>query len=123
MAALDRPTVILTGVLGLTVLSGFIVLTAIGVDTTAYVVFLSGPLATMVVGAVLSHKVTGIQATATAVEKQTNGIATAQRDSLQDHLTAQDVTAAATAAAATEQQQSRTQDPPGWPESYRNKVT
>jgi len=109
----DRTTAILIGSLSVLLVSGFVALSVIGVDTTAYVVFLSGPLMTSVVGAVLSHKVTSVQATVKAVGNQTNGIATAQRESLDVHLTAQDKTARESAQAAAALGRRLTRDAPG----------
>jgi hypothetical protein len=113
----DRTTAVLISALSIVLVTGFVALSVIGVDTTAYVVFLSGPLMTSVVGAVLSHKVMGIQTTMRAVEHQTNGIATAQRASLEAHLDAQDATAKESAREATELGRRLTQRPPGSPQS------
>lgn len=114
-ASLDRTSVILVAVMCGILVVGFVTLTIAGVDTTAYVIFCAGPLMTTLVGAVLSHKVAGVAATVKVVEAQTNGIATAARESLETHLDAQDRTAAIVAQDAEKRAQRPNLGAPGWP--------
>lgn len=53
---------------------GFLLLTLTGHDTTAYVVFVSGPLVTTAVGALLAKQVGSVGATAQQAVDQTNGV-------------------------------------------------
>lgn len=115
--ATDRATVVLLAVMSMVLVAGFVTLAVLGVDTTAYVVFLSGPLLTTIVGAVLSHKVAAVKQIVGYVQEQTNGIAAAQSARLDAHLTAQDDTARESARAASELGQRLTQRPPGPPQS------
>jgi hypothetical protein len=107
----SRETIALTTILAVVLVAGFVVLAIAGVDTTAYVLFCAGPAVSTAVGFVLSHKVAKVAQVVSQVERQTNGMATARVDSLNDHLTAQDLTAAQVATAAAKRAQRPTQDP------------
>jgi len=102
-APLDKTTAVIGGLGALVLVLGFVVLTAIGRDTTSYVIFVSGPLVSTLVGLVLSRKVSAVQATADEVKVATNGILGARLNSLDDQLAAasDERTAIATAAPAT----------------------
>jgi hypothetical protein len=88
-----------------TLVGGFVWLALAGVDTTGYVLFCAGPAASAAVGLVLSHKVGNVGDVVKQVERQTNGMAIARVVSLDDHLTAQDFTAAQVATAALDRAQ------------------
>jgi hypothetical protein len=89
-SANDRGTAVLALVLVVTLIAGFVGLAIADVDTTAYVAFCAGPVVSTAVGIILARKVGAVADVVDKVEAQTNGIATAQRDSLDAHLTAQD---------------------------------
>lgn len=112
-SAVNRTAAGLVVVLTITLIGGFVGLSIAGIDTAAYVLFCAGPAVSTAVGIVLSHKVGTVEETVKQVEKQTNGIATAQRDALDAHLREQDVTAAEVATAAADLAQQAAQSRPG----------
>lgn len=108
----DRGTALLIVVLAVTLIAGFVGLSLAGVDTSAYVLFCAGPIVSTAVGAVLSRKVAAVAGDVEQVKHQTNGIATAQNEALQAHLTEQDLTAAEVAHRGRGGTQRPTQDRP-----------
>jgi hypothetical protein len=73
----------------LVLVSGFVVLAALGRDTTAYALFLAGPLVTSAVGWLLSTRVQRVETLAGVAVHQTNGQMSAQFAGVHDHLDGQ----------------------------------
>lgn len=77
----------LVAVLGL-LLAGYVLLSVNGADTAGYVILLSGPIVSTIVGAVLTHRVAVVKAVVDDVHHQTNSILTTRLDSLDTQLSA-----------------------------------
>jgi hypothetical protein len=89
---------VVLGVVVLGVVAGFVVLGALGRDTTGLAVLVAGPLVTTIVGGVLSQRVRRVEEVARTVETQTNGAMSAQFAGVHDHLDAQTTELTATVA-------------------------
>lgn len=98
----DAGLLVAVGLIGIAVIGGFVVLTALGRPTTEYAVFVAGPLVTSIVAALLSRRVGTVAQAVERVERQTNGVLASQFSDVTSHLARQDVTAAAAAQEAAE---------------------
>jgi hypothetical protein len=79
----DR-TLTLAGIISTLVLvSGFLALSIAGKPTEAYVLFVSGPLVSGVVGVILSRKVNAVAETTEQVKAQVNGALSGRFDQLE----------------------------------------
>ena len=67
---------------GLLLVGGFVTLALTGRPTDLYVLFVSGPLVSALVGGLLTRKVAAVQAITETVAHQTNGILTGRLDSV-----------------------------------------
>jgi hypothetical protein len=74
--SVDRTTLTVSACGLVALVTGFVVLAETGNDTSAYVLFVSGPLVSTLVGALLVRKVSVVKKVAEDVRKQTNGIIT-----------------------------------------------
>lgn len=92
MPSFDKSAAWILVVVGALLVAGFVTLDALGRDTSAYVLFLSGPAVTAVVGAVLGERVKHVKTTVDATREQTKALVTEQVSGLDDHLAAQDET-------------------------------
>lgn len=113
----DRTSSGLILILVVALTAGFVGLSAIGANTLGYVLFVTGPSMTTLIGVVLSRRVASVAVVVDEVREQTNGIASAQTAAVQAHLTEQDVTAADVAMDATVDRQRHADKPPGSPVS------
>lgn len=77
----------LVAVLGL-LLAGYVLLSVNGADTAGYVILLSGPIVSTIVGAVLTHRVAVVKDVVDTVQHQTNSLLTTKLDSLNTKLDA-----------------------------------
>lgn len=87
---LDAGTVVLVGVLGVVLVAGFVVLAALGRDTTSYLLFLGGPAVSGIVGALLSRRVTAVTSTVETRAAETRALVEDSVSDLDNHLTEQD---------------------------------
>jgi hypothetical protein len=71
---------------GLLLVGGFVTLALTGRPTDLYVLFVSGPLVSALVGGLLTRKVAAVQAITETVAHQTNGILTGRLDSVDNQL-------------------------------------
>lgn len=85
--------------LAVVLIAGFIVLSALGRDTTGYLLFLGGPAVTGVVGALLSRRVAVVSDQVAATQHQATAAVAAAHTALDDHLSVQDETLGQLAAA------------------------
>lgn len=86
----DLGALILVGVLGVALVAGYVVLAALGRDTTGYLLFLGGPAVTGIVGAVLGRRVTAVTAAVETTTAQTRAIVEDSVSDLDNHLSEQD---------------------------------
>lgn len=87
-AAADTTTLVVSGVVFLVLVSGYVTLAALHIDTIGYAVFVTGPIVSTIVGAVLARRVGAVQAVAEDVRKATNGMLTTRLDLVDDQLVA-----------------------------------
>lgn len=79
---------VLIGALGGLLIAGYVVLAALGIETTGYVLFLASPAVTGVLGLVVSQRIN----TVAANQAQTTAVVAEQVSGLDTHLAAQDQT-------------------------------
>lgn len=85
-------TYLLLAGIGVVLVAGYVVLAALGRDTTGYVLFLGGPAVTGVMGAILSHRVGNVGAAVEATKVETKAFVADTVSVVDDHLTEQDKT-------------------------------
>jgi hypothetical protein len=83
---MDRTLGALVLGVALLLVGGFVALALSGHPTDLYVLFVSGPMVSALVGALLTRKVGAVQAIAETVAHQTNGILTGRLDSVDSQL-------------------------------------
>lgn len=83
---MDRTLGALVVIIALVLVGGFITLSLSGHPTDLYVLFVSGPLVSALVGGLLTRKVAAVQAITETVAHQTNGILTGRLDSVDNQL-------------------------------------
>jgi hypothetical protein len=93
----DRGTLILIGVLGTVLVTGFVVLSALGRDTSGYLLFLGGPAVSAIVGGVLSRRVSHVQEQVTTTAGETQAVVVESASDLASHIDAQHETIQAAA--------------------------
>lgn len=98
--ALDGLTVVLVLVLGTVLVAGYVVLAALGRDTTGYLLFLGGPAVTGIVGAVLNRRVQHVSTAVATTQAETRAVVEDGLTDLEAHLGEQDEVLSATAADA-----------------------
>lgn len=84
--------VALIGMVGALLIAGYVILAAMGRDTTGYVLFLGGPAMTSIVGAVLTKRISHVQATVTETQAKTQDVIDGETTALHQHLADQDGT-------------------------------
>jgi len=77
--------------LGALLIAGYVLLSAVGRDTTGYVLFLGGPAMTSLVGAVLARRVKHVQAQVSTVQVAAAVALDDEATAIHQHLAAQDV--------------------------------
>lgn len=87
---LERPIVALISMVGALLIAGYVILAAMGRDTTGYVLFLGGPAMTSIVGAVITKRISHVQATVTETQAQTQDALDGETTALHQHLADQD---------------------------------
>lgn len=90
--SLDLGSVVLIGVVGVALVAGFVVLAALGRDTSSYAIFLGGPAVSGVLGVVLSRRVSTVAAAVDATQAQTAVVVAESVSGIDSHLAAQDAT-------------------------------
>jgi hypothetical protein len=85
---MDRTLGTLIGGFGLLLVGGFVTLALTGRPTDLYVLFVSGPLVSALVGGLLTRKVAAVQAITEAVQEQTNGLLGARLDHVDNQFEA-----------------------------------
>jgi hypothetical protein len=88
---MDRVALAGAAIVTLVLVGGFIFIASSGADTTGYVIFVSGPLVSSLVGAFLASKVRSVQATTDEVRHATDGLLTARLNSVDQQLAAASV--------------------------------
>jgi hypothetical protein len=83
---MDRTLAALIVFVALVLVGGFVTLALVGRPTDLYVLFVSGPLVSALVGGLLNRKVAAVQTIAETVAHQTNGILTGRLDSVDNQL-------------------------------------
>jgi hypothetical protein len=83
---MDRTISALVVVVALVLVGGFVTLALTGRPTDLYVLFVSGPLVSALVGGLLTRKVAAVQAITETVAHQTNGILTGRLDHVDSQL-------------------------------------
>ena len=78
------------GAMGALLIAGYVLLAAIGRDTTAYVLFLGGPAMTTIIGAVISRKIGHVQAQVKTVQTAAAVALDEEAGAIHQHLNAQD---------------------------------
>jgi len=89
---LERPVLITMAAVGALLIAGYVVLAALGRDTTGYVLFLGGPAMTSIVGAILTKRISHVQATVTETQAKTQDVLDGETTALHQHLADQDGT-------------------------------
>jgi hypothetical protein len=87
----DRGTLALIGLLGTVLVAGYVVLSALGKDTTGYLLFLGGPAVSAIVGGVLSRRVSHVQDQVVTTAGETQAVVVENVDQLANHIHDQDV--------------------------------
>jgi hypothetical protein len=88
--ATDRGTLALIGLLGTVLVAGYVVLSALGRDTTGYLLFLGGPAVSAIVGAVLSRRVSHVEGQVVTTAGETQAVLEDATSDLDRHLSEQD---------------------------------
>lgn len=88
--SLDVGTLVLVVIVGVVLVSGFVVLAALGRDTTGYILFLGGPAVSALVGTILNRRVSNIQAQVTSSASETKALVEDSVSDLDNHLSEQD---------------------------------
>lgn len=83
---MDRTLGALVVLVALVLVGGFVTLALTGRPTDLYVLFVSGPMVSALVGGLLTRKVAAVQAITETVAHQTNGILTGRLDSVDNQL-------------------------------------
>jgi hypothetical protein len=84
--SMDRTLGALVVLVALVLVGGFVTLALTGRPTDLYVLFVSGPMVSALVGGLLTRKVAAVQAITETVAHQTNGILTGRLDSVDNQL-------------------------------------
>jgi hypothetical protein len=97
---MDKVTALVLGVVAAILVGGFVAITLTHNATQDYMILLSGPAISGIVGALLLKRTAAVQADVTKVKVATNGMLTARLTDIQDTLAAasterQDIAAAA----------------------------
>lgn len=86
LQGIDKATAAVIGAVAFVLIGGYVVLAALRVDTVGYAVFVTGPVVSTIVGAVLARKVAVVKAVAEDVKQATNGLLSVRLDSLDTQL-------------------------------------
>lgn len=105
---MDRPLGVAAAAVTLLLTAGFVILTVTGHPTETFVLFVTGPTVTSIIGFALGKKVSAVQAVAEEVKTLTNGVLSGRLDHVDQQLAdaseARTWHAARASAAATGQQ-------------------
>lgn len=117
---MDTATVVLVAILGTVLVSGFVVLSALGRDTTSYLLFLGGPAVTGIVGAVLNRRVAVVADVVETAAASTKAVVEDTGADLDRHLSEQDEVLGAAARSAAAAHRAVAGPVPGLPAARRS---
>jgi tetrahydromethanopterin S-methyltransferase subunit G len=83
---MDRDTGVLVGAVSFILVCGFILLALTNHGTDAYVLFVTSPIVSALVGGVLAKKVAAVQQVAEVVQHQTDGLLSGRLDHVDQKL-------------------------------------